>query len=144
MSDEDWTPNALPFEMFDDAADDVEKRWLLKGLIALGEDSSWFGPPGSMKSALLLDMAFHITMRRPWRGHEYVYDEDEDETNQKERRAVIYFALERDGLVRAPMGAYKARDKPGVPLPIAIVTRSIDLLDPACEDQIIDTIYKME
>jgi hypothetical protein len=144
MSDEDWTPNALPFEMFDDAAENVEKQWLLKGLIALGEDSSWFGPPGSMKSALLLDMAFHITMRRPWRGHEYVYVDGEDEANQKEQRAVIYFALERDGLVRARMGAYKARDKPGVPLPVAIVTRSIDLLDPACADQIIDTIYKIE
>ena len=135
--------DALPFEMFDDAAEDVEKQWLLKGPIALGEDSSWFGPPGSMKSALLLDMAFHITMRRPWRGHEYVYAKDEVEALQ-EPRAIIYFALERDGLVRARMGAYKARDKPGVPLPVAVITSSIDLLDPACVDQIANTIYEME
>jgi AAA domain len=134
--------DALHFEMFDDAAEDVEKQWLLKGLIALGEDSSWFGPPGSMKSALLLDMAFHITMRRPWRGHEYVYY-DEVEAHH-EPRAIIYFALERDGLVRARMGAYRARDKPGVPLPVAIVTSSIDLLDPACVDQIANVIYEIE
>ena len=42
------------------------------------------------------------------------------------------------------MGAYKARDKPEVPLPISIVTRSINLLDPDCVDEIIDTVWKIE
>ena len=75
-TDNEWLSKALPFEMFDDAAKNVEKKYLLKGLIALGEDSSWFGPPGSMKSSLLLDMAFHIAWRRNWFWHEYnAFDE---------------------------------------------------------------------
>jgi hypothetical protein len=147
MSTEDdysWLPDALPFEMFDDAAKDVEKQWILKGLIAIGEDSSWFGPPGSMKSALLLDMAFHIALRRHWFWHEYVYAKEEtEEAVGTERRGTVYFAVERPGLVRLRMGAYKARDEP-LPLPIAIVTGTINLLDSACVTQIVDTVWKME
>jgi AAA domain len=141
----DWLPNALPFEMFDESAKNVEKKWLLKGLIALGEDSSWFGPPGSMKSSLLLDMAFHIAWRRHRFWHEYVYAKEEiEELVQAEPRGSIYFAPERADLVRARMGAYKTRDKPEVPLPISIVSRMINLLDPACVDQITETVWRME
>jgi hypothetical protein len=144
MSTEDnWLPSALPFEMFDDAAKNVEKTWLLKGLIAIGEDSSWFGPPGSMKSSLLLDMAFHIAWRRHWFWHEYDYVKEETDAGA-EPRGSVYFALERADLVRARMGAYKARDKPEVPLPISIVTRAINLLDPACVDQITETVWAIE
>jgi len=142
-TDDDWLSNALPFEFFDDCAKSVEKKWLLKGLVALGEDSSWFGPPGSLKSSLLLDMAFNIAWRRDWRGHQYSAPEDENFDNA-EPRASIYFALERADLVRARMGAYKARDKPEVPLPIGIVSRVINLLDPACVEQIAETVWKME
>jgi RecA-family ATPase len=139
ITDDDWLSDALPFEFFDDCAKTVEKTWLLKGLIALGEDSSWFGPPGSLKSSLLLDMAFNIAWRRDWRGHLYNVDD-----NNAEPRASIYFALERVDLVRARMGAYKARDKPEVPLPIGIVSQMINLLDSACVDQIVKTVWKFE
>jgi len=132
-------PNALPFEFFDDCAESAAKPYLLKNLIALHEDSTWFGPPGSLKSSLLLDMAFSIALRRDWHGHEYVTREDE----LAEPRASIYFALERADLVRNRIGAYKMRDNP-VPLPIAVVSEIINLLDPGCVDQIVDTVLKFE
>ncbi len=97
-----------------------------------------------MKSSLLLDMAFHIAWRRHWFWHEYVCVKEEEELVRTEPRGSIYFALERADLVRGRMGAYKARDKPEVPLPIGIVSRSINLLDPACVDQITETVWKME
>jgi hypothetical protein len=141
-TEDDWSSNALHFEMFDDCAKSAGKTWLLKGLIALGEDSSWFGPPGSLKSSLLLDMAFSIALRRDWRGHEYNLEDDENNAG-REPRASIYFALERADLVRDRIGAYKARDKP-IPLPIALVPKIINLLDPACVDEVVDTVWKME
>jgi hypothetical protein len=87
-------------------------------------------------------MAFNIAWRRDWRGYEYnAFDDTE---YSAEPRGSLYFALERTDLVRARMGAYKARDKPEVPLPISIVSRMINLLDPACVDQIAETAWKIE
>src|SRR5215471_5374061 len=52
---------AFPFSTFDDAtAAPASKRWLLKGLLACGETSVWIGGPGSLKSALLTDIAVSI------------------------------------------------------------------------------------
>jgi AAA domain len=133
--------DALYYDMFDDCAEDAEKTWILKNLIALGEDSSWFGPPGAMKSVLLLDMAVKIALRSYWRGH--LYNGCEDENAPNEPRATIYFALEKANLLKNRIGAYKMRDNP-LPLPIAIVSTPINLLDPACVDQIVDTVLKFE
>jgi len=132
-------PNALDFDLFDDCAESAAKPYILKNLIALHEDSSWYGPPGSLKSSLLLDMAVSIALRRDWRGHEYVTWED----GSAEPRASVYFALERADLVRNRIGAYKMRDNP-VPLPIAVVSEIINLLDPACVDQIVATVLEVE
>jgi RecA-family ATPase len=134
-------PNALYFEMFDECAEYADKTWILKNVIAIGEDSTWFGPPGCGKSALLLDMAFHIATRQfYWQWHEHnVYLDDPTD----EPRGTIYFALERANLTRNRIGAYKQRDNP-IPLPIAVVSDTINLLDPDCAKQIVDTVLKFE
>ncbi len=134
-------PSALPYDIYDDCADQADKTWILKDLIALGEDSTWFGPPGSLKSALLLDMAVSIGFRKAWRGHEYhckkCYDDPYDEP-----RGTVYFALERADLVKNRIGAYKMRDP--FPLPIAVVSEKLDLLDPDCVFQVRDTVWDFE
>jgi hypothetical protein len=130
--------NALHFTVYDDCAEEAGKTWIYKDLIALGEDSTWFGPPGSLKSALLLDVAVSMAFRRDWRGHKYEYYDDP----YQEPRGTVYFALERADLVKNRIGAYKMRDP--FPLPIAIVSSPIDLLDPACVDQIVDTVLEFE
>jgi RecA-family ATPase len=134
-------PNALYFEMFDECAEYADKTWLVKNVIAIGEDSTWFGPPGCGKSALLLDMAFHIANRYQWwQWHEINLNPDNPTV---EPRGTIYFALERANLTRNRIGAYKQRDNP-IPLPIAVVSDTINLLDPHCAKQIVDTVLKFE
>jgi hypothetical protein len=135
-------PNALWFDTFDECAEYAEKTWILKNVIAIGEDSTWFGPPGGGKSALLLDLAFHIANRRHWQWHEYKCVEDEKDMHL-EPRGTVYFAVERANLTRNRIGAYKQRDNP-VPLPIGVVSEIINLLDPACVDQIVETVHKFE
>lgn len=44
---------------FDDCDTVVAKEWILKGLIARGEASSWIAPPGKGKSALLAAIMIH-------------------------------------------------------------------------------------
>jgi hypothetical protein len=132
-------PNALPFDLFEDCINESPKAWLIENVIALDEDSSWFGPPGSLKSALLTDIAVHVASCRGWRGHASDGWSDED----TDPRGVIYFALERAELTRRRLAAYIARDK--LPrLPIAVVSEMIDLLNPDCVDIILDTIAQVE
>lgn len=139
MSTADDYPDAFSFDTFDECAEFAEKTWLLKNAIAIGENSTWYGPPGCGKSALLLDMAYHIANRSHWQWHEYMHDED----FSVEPRATVYFALERANLTKIRMGAYKTRDNP-VSLPIAVVSETINLLDPDCAEEIIDTVLKFE
>jgi AAA domain len=133
-------PNAFRFTMFDDAADEAEKCWILKNAIALEEDSTWFGAPEAGKSALLLDMAFHLAMRSSWQWHEYVVN---DAAPENEYRGTIYFAPERAKHVRSRIAAYVQRYKPPA-LPIAVVDDALNLTDPKCVDQIVETVRKFE
>lgn len=147
MSDDnDDYPNALAFDTFEDCFIVSPKDWLIEGVIALDEDSTWFGPPGSLKSALLTEIAVHVASGRDWRGHKFkrrANDNDED-LKFTERRGVVYFALERAGLTRRRLAAYASRDALPGDLPIAVVSRTIDLLDPACVGIVADTINSVE
>src|SRR5690348_7085794 len=62
---------ALDYKTFDQCSVTSPKHWLVENVIALKEDSSWFGPPGAGKSALLLDLAVHVASGRDWRGHKF-------------------------------------------------------------------------
>src|SRR4051812_45084344 len=44
---------ALPYTTFADAEEIKQKTWIIKGVIAKGETSSWIAPPGKGKSVLL-------------------------------------------------------------------------------------------
>ena len=64
-------------------------------MIFKGERSSWIGPPGSGKSALLANIAIHAADGPDWRGY-----------RAKDRVGVVYFALERSQLAKRRLMAH--------------------------------------
>src|SRR5262245_55705160 len=76
--------DALQLTFFEDVTALAPKPWLIKGVIARGETSSWIGPPGAGKSALLTDLTIHLGNGQTWRGYRI-----------KERCAILYLAIER-------------------------------------------------
>jgi hypothetical protein len=126
----------IPLDFYEDFDKAVPKKWIIKGVIAKGETSSWVGPPGSGKSALLTNLVSHATegiatatAAREWRGYRL-----------KERAGVVYFALERGQLVKRRLIAANGPPK----LPIAVASHVINLLDPACVPVIVETIRTAE
>jgi hypothetical protein len=123
---------ALPFRTFDDCGREPSKAWAIKGVVALDEDSSWFGPPGSLKSSLLADLSVHLAAGREWRGRKV-----------PRSLGVVFFAFERAALTRRRLAAYKIRDALGA-LPIAVCDRIVDMVDLGCVTTIVDTINEAE
>jgi hypothetical protein len=124
--------SALQLTFFDECKNRAPKEWLIKGVIAKAESSSWYGAPGSMKSALLTDLAVHVAAARDWRNFKH-----------KERCGVVYFAFERADLVRRRLTAYALRDH-YTNLPIAIADSIIDMVNPTCVDIVTCTIRSAE
>jgi hypothetical protein len=125
---------ALNLTFFNECCDLKPKRWIIIGVLAKDERSSWYGPPKSIKSGLLLDAAVHACADgvAQWR-----------EFRVKERVGAVYFALERADLQRRRLTAYAARDG-YTDLPIAIAGDLINLLDPSCVDIIVMTVRAAE
>lgn len=123
-------PLALTY--FDGCAGFVEKREIIKSVIAIGETSGWVGPPGSAKSALLTEISVHCAAQREWRGHK-----------AKQACGIVIFALERADLFRRRLHAYQLRDNLHG-LPIAVASAVIDLLNPACVDLMVATVREAE
>jgi hypothetical protein len=125
-------PFAMPItvEHYENFGSTARKVWIIKNVIAAEETSSWIGPPGSGKSALITDLALHIASGTDWRGYP-----------SKEQCGVVYFALERGDLVKRRVIAHAARTV-GFPtnLRFSIVRQVIDLLKPACVDQLVEAI----
>ncbi len=122
----------LPLTYFDEAQDFPPKDWILKGVIALRETSSWVGGPGKGKSALLTSLSLHAASGRDWRGY-----------RSKLRCGVVYFAFERADLVRRRLAAH-AKGEGLSGLPIAVADHLVNLLDKACVPLMVDTIEAAE
>lgn len=129
--DSDWhkaPETGLPFVPFDSIAVDIDKPWIIKNVLAQRETSSWVGGPGKGKSALLTDLAVHVSGGWDWRGY-----------RSKWRCAVVFLAFERADLLVRRLEAYK-RKYSLEKLPIAIVKAPVDLMDPTSVRLLIDTI----
>jgi hypothetical protein len=118
---------------FSDLVEAKPKLWLIKNVIARGECSSWIGPPGKGKSALLADISAHGAHAAAWRDYRI-----------KENFGVLYFALERVDLVKRRMTAHRMRDDLPADLPIAIYGQVIDLMSRTCVRDIINIIDRSE
>ena len=86
---------ALPFWSFDPDEAPAPKGWIIKTVAAKGETAGWIGPPGSGKSALVLDWFLRGAANRDWRGHKC-----------KQQTASVYFAFEHANLTRRRIKAY--------------------------------------
>jgi hypothetical protein len=120
----------ISLEHYENFGTTVVKNWIIKNVIAEGETSSWIGPPGAGKSALVTDLAIYIASGKDWRGH-----------RSKQQCGVVYLALERGELVKRRLIAH-ARQTLGFPvkLPFSIARQVIDLVKPTCVAEIIATI----
>ena len=131
-------PRALLFKRFRDIDPTARKLWLLKGLIAAGELGYLVRPPGSLKHPLKVEMHVHLVRGEDWRGHR----------NKAGPCATVYFALERGDLVERRLAAYRERltgpDGIVPDLPIVVVSRLINLMEPACVQVIVDTILDVQ
>jgi RecA-family ATPase len=85
---------SIPLTYFDDCSSIALKRWLMKGVAAFGETSSWIAPPGKGKSALQTDISVHLAAGMDWRGHRTMGP-----------HGVVYFAFERGDLVKRRLAA---------------------------------------
>lgn len=87
-----------PFDPLDKVPMNLKgKFWLIKGIIARGETSAWIAPPGALKSALMAELAMCVASFRDWHGLKH-----------KRHGGVLYFALEREDLVRRRLWAHRA------------------------------------
>ena len=129
---EDLKATASRLIYFNDCGTFVQKRWIMKGLIARGETSGWIAPPGAGKSALLAEIAVHCAACINWRGHK-----------AKQACGVLVLALERADLWKRRMRSYAMRDEV-TDLPIAIWGGTIDLMNPACVDAIVAIVREAE
>jgi hypothetical protein len=129
------------FDTLEDCLDNEHpKSWILENAIARGETSSWYGRPGSLKSALWVDIGVHVASGRDWRGYKFPHCGD----LAADARGVIYFALERADLTKRRLIAHVFRD--GLPsnLPFAVISEPLDLLDPSCVDRVINAVEEFE
>jgi RecA-family ATPase len=86
---------SIRLSYFDDCTAVTPKPWIMKGLFARGQTSSWIAPPGAGKSALLTCAGVYVSAGMDWRGF-----------RSKERCGVLYLAFERADLVRRRLAAY--------------------------------------
>lgn len=116
---------------FHDCETIVSKEWILKGLIARGEASSWIAPPGAGKSGLLTAIAVHVGAQQDFHGF-----------RSKGVCGVLYLAFERFLHTRRRMTAYARRGFKN--LPICIRPGIINLMDPKCVEVITAAMKEAE
>lgn len=98
-----------------------QKIWLMKGIIACDETTGWVGPPGSMKSSIMAELAICVASERDWHGHKAA---------RGSPSGVAYFALERAQLVKRRLIAQCAE--------MGITGEAFDRLDITVFDDVID------
>lgn len=113
-------------------AEPPEKKSLIKGIIARGENSAWVAPPGGMKSTLMAELAICVASGTDWHG-----------LRSKERAGVLYFALERSDLVRRRLLAHGER-LGHLDLPIFVSSEVVNLSRDDSVIKIVATIDQIE
>jgi AAA domain len=116
---------------FDDCETVTAKLWILKGLIARGEISSWIAPPGKGKSGLLTAIMIYAAAGRDFR-----------QFPSKGPCGVLYLAFERSAHTKRRLTAY--HQKGFKHLPIVIRTGVINLMDIGCVKIIADAMKEAE
>lgn len=112
-------PEPPSFEMFDEAAAKALTESadpLVKGLLDKGAMSTWYGPPKTGKTFVLLWLAACVASGTPFAGH------------KARRGAVVYIAMEGTGGILKRLRAIQLKHPDMDCSSFAIVRRKIDLL----------------
>jgi hypothetical protein len=99
-----------------DTIQDEPVEWLIQGVIPKGSFTALYGPPGSFKSFIALDIAEAIATGRTWMGKEV-----------KQTGAVLYLAGEGFGGIGARIKACKLHHQTEDGAPIYIVRHQLNL-----------------
>jgi hypothetical protein len=99
-----------------DTIQDEPVEWLIEGVIPKGSFTALYGPPGSFKSFIALDIAEAIATGRTWMGKEV-----------KQTGAVLYLAGEGFGGIGARIKACKIHHQTEDGAPIYIVRHQLNL-----------------
>jgi len=99
-----------------DSIEDEPVEWLIQGVLVAGSFSALFGPPGSFKSFMALDMAEAIATGRSWMGREV-----------SKPGAVLMLCGEGFGGVGARIKAIKIHHQTESGAPIYVVRHQLNL-----------------
>jgi hypothetical protein len=105
----------IKIESWDDIQDEPVE-WLIEGVIPVGSFTALYGPPGSFKSFIALDIAEAIATGRSWMGRPV-----------KHTGAVLYLAGEGFGGIGARIKACKLHHQTEDGAPIYIVRHQLNL-----------------
>jgi hypothetical protein len=99
-----------------DSIQDEPVKWLIDGVIPVGAFTALYGPPGSFKSFIALDIAEAIATGRSWMGN-----------GVSEPGAVLYIAGEGFGGVGARIKAIKQHHQTPAGAPIYVIRHQLNL-----------------
>jgi hypothetical protein len=99
-----------------DSIQDEPVKWLIEGVIPVGAFTALYGPPGSFKSFIALDIAEAIATGRSWMGN-----------GVSEPGAVLYIAGEGFGGVGARIKAIKQHHQTPAGAPIYVIRHQLNL-----------------
>ncbi len=108
---------ALPIEWFEDITPVLNGQWLIKQLIPSTGIAVMYGHPGSGKTFLALDMAFHVALGLDWFGKRVM------------QGCVIYVGAEGLAGLRNRITAFR-KDRGIDGAPFALIPTPIDLQAP--------------
>jgi hypothetical protein len=108
-------PKTVNIEAWDDIQDEPVE-WLIHGILPTKSFSALFGPPGSFKSFIALDMAEAVATGRPWMGNEV-----------EQQGAVLYICGEGFGGMGARIKACQIHHNTPKGAPIYVIRHQLNL-----------------
>lgn len=115
QADKPKPAKTIKIESWDEIQDEPVE-WLIEGVIPKGSFTALYGPPGSFKSFIALDIAEAIATGRAWMGREV-----------KKSSGVLYLAGEGFGGIGARIKACKMHHQTENGAPIYIVRHQLNL-----------------
>lgn len=107
--------NPLPFEWFAEIEPRLDGLWLIKKLLPANGLALIYGHPGSGKSFLALDFAFHVALGWPWNGR------------RTQRGLVVYVGAEGGNGLRNRIVAFRRHNTIEGKIPLVLIGTPIDL-----------------
>jgi KaiC/GvpD/RAD55 family RecA-like ATPase len=114
----------LPFITFEEIRPQLTANWLIKGILPRDGLGVLYGPPGSGKTFVLLEMLMAVSRGIPWRGR------------KTEQTGVVYLCPDGGKMVQNRIEAYKIWHGQEPLAQFAIVPVAIDLLGNVSGDDV--------